>query len=153
MESSSIISRGPVLIVFMELGIQSSDLSRRTRQDVWYCIRKSFPGTCHLPWQKLLKTNKKGTIDNFFNSRLVLDCICMTVCTVGHTVSNFLFFLIPATRSCTPCIYVYIYRPVITLEVQNTWHKGLGQSFLGSDKSVCLQVWLVQNKSVLQNMI
>lgn len=112
-----------------------------------------FLVTCHLPWQKLLKTNKKGTIDKFFSSRLVLDCICMTVCTVGHTVSNFLFFLIPATRSCTPCIYVYIYRPVITLEVQNTWHKGLGQSFLGSDKSVCLQVWLVQNKSVLQNMI
>lgn len=45
----------------------------------------------HLLWQMLLKTNKKGTVDKFLNSRLVLDHICQTANTVGPTVSDFPF--------------------------------------------------------------
>lgn len=40
---------------------------------------------------------------------------------------------------------------MITLDVQNTWHKGLWWGFIGSDKSQYLQFWLP--KSLLQNPV
>lgn len=108
----------------------------------------------HLLWQMLLKTNKKGTVDKFLNSRLVLDHICQTANTVGPTVSDFPFlpsFLIPVARPCRHSMCVYGYSSVITLEVQNTWHKGLWEGFVGSDQSQYLQFWLP--KSLLQNTV
>lgn len=44
---------------------------------------------------------------------------------------------------------VYGYSSVITLEVQNTWRKGLSQGFVGSDKSSYLQFQLP--KRLLRN--
>ena len=44
LEKSSVVSGGLTSIVFVELGIQSSHLSRTTQQKIWYHVKKSFPG-------------------------------------------------------------------------------------------------------------
>lgn len=123
MERSSPVSGGLSSVVFMERGIQSSHLPRTTLHKIYIASKSNFLVMWHLLWQKLLKTNKKGTIDKFINSRLVLDHICQTASTVGHT-ATFSSFLIPAPRPCTHSLCVYGYSSVITLEVQNTWRKG-----------------------------
>lgn len=65
-----------------------------------------------LLWQKLLKTNKKGTIEKFLNSRLVLDHICQTARTVGHTESDFPFLPYSCSRALhalSVCVQIRLY--------------------------------------------
>lgn len=44
MENGSLVSGGPIVIIFMELGIQSSHFSGTTRQKIRYRVKQSFPG-------------------------------------------------------------------------------------------------------------
>lgn len=44
MENSSLVSGGLILIVFMELSIQSSHFSRTTQQKIRYRVKQPFPG-------------------------------------------------------------------------------------------------------------
>lgn len=61
MENGSLVSGGLISIVFMELGIQSSHLSRTTQQKTWYHVKKSFPGNVASSLAKnFLKQTKKA---------------------------------------------------------------------------------------------
>lgn len=78
--------------------------------------KSHFLVTWHLPWQRLLKTNKKGTVDKLLNSRLALDLICLTARIVGHTISNFPFL----SYSC----YKVLHTAYICLQIQTNDYFG-----------------------------